>query len=396
MSKNRVIVLAITIQGLTKNEAAQKYGVSRRWINSLLKRFNDHGPEALEPRKRTPKTNPRATVPELVEAVKQMRYELETQGLDAGPHSIHWHLTQQQVAPPSTATIRRILVRHNMIRPQPRKRPRSSYIRFEAQQPNETWQSDFTHWSLANGTDIEILNFLDDHSRYLLACKAFRPVTGNNVVNVFHECIKEYGPPQSTLTDNGFVYTSKYRGGKNRFEYTLKELGIQQKNGTPNHPQTQGKIERFHQTLKFWLAQQPRAKTLPELQEQLDRWKTIYNKQRPHSALKQQTPHHVYTNGLKATPIKGVLEEHFRVRYDRLDETGKVTLRRAGQMHKLGVGRAHAGDRVILLVDENTVTITSQTTGEVLGEYLIEPTRKYWPKMANPQGSPGGSVGTIS
>jgi len=392
----RVIVLSITHQGLTKQQAAEKYNVSRRWIDILLKRFNEHGLEALEPRKRTPKTNPRATPIELVEAVKQMRYELESTGLDAGPISIHWNLKQQGLEPPSTATIRRILTRANMITPQPRKRPRSSYIRFEADQPNETWQSDFTHWPLADGTDIEILNFLDDHSRFLLACNAFRPVTGHSVVGVFLDCVEQYGPPQSTLTDNGFVYTAKYRGGRNKFEYTLKELGIQQKNGSPNHPQTQGKIERFHQTLKYWLAQQPRARNIEELQNQLDKFRVTYNEYRPHSSLRHKTPHEVYHATIEAAPIRGVLEEHYRVRYDRIDNTGKVTLRRAGKLHKLGVGRANATARVILLVDETTVTITNQKTGEVLGEYRIEPTRKYWPKITNPQGSPGGSVRTMS
>jgi len=381
----RVIVLAITHQGLTKQEAANKYKVSRRWIDKLLQRYAEDGLEALEPKKRTPKSNPRATPPHLIEAVKQMRYELETLGLDAGPHSIHWHLNNQKVTPPSTATIRRILLRANMITPQPRKRPKSSYIRFEAQQPNETWQSDFTHWKLKNGTDIEILNFLDDHSRYLLACKACRPVTGDAVVDVFLQCVETYGPPQTTLTDNGFVYTSKYRGGKNRFEYTLAQLGIKQKNGSPNHPQTQGKIERFHQTLKNYLAQQPKATNIEELQKQLDKFQTIYNQHRPHTSLKRQTPHQVYNNTIKATPIKNVLEEHYRVRYDRLDETGKVTLRRAGKLHRLGVGRANKGERVILLIDNTHVTVTHQTTGEILGEYKIEPTATYWQKIKNPQ-----------
>ena len=381
----RVIVLAITHQGLTKQEAATKYKVSRRWIDKLLKRYAEEGLEGLEPKKRTPKTNPRATHPDLIEAVKQMRYELETLGLDAGPNSIHWHLTREQITPPSTATIRRILVRANMITPNPRKRPKSSYIRFEAEQPNETWQSDFTHWRLEGGTDIEILNFLDDHSRYLLACKAFRPVTGTTVVDTFLQCVETYGPPQTTLTDNGFVYTSKYRGGKNKFEYTLDELGIKQKNGSPNHPQTQGKIERFHQTLKHYLAQQPKAKTIEELQKQLDKFQNLYNENRPHTSLKNKTPHQVYNDTIKATPIKNVLEEHYRVRYDRLDETGKVTLRRAGKMHRLGVGRAHAGERVIVLIDATHATVTHQITGEILGEYKIEPTAAYWAKIKNPQ-----------
>ena len=229
MSIMRVIVLAITHQGLTKHQAAEKYNVTRRWIDILLKRFEQGGLEALEPQSRKPHSNPKQISDDLVEAVKQKRYELEATGLDAGPLSIHWHLQQDNVEPPSTATIRRILVKANMIQPQPRKRPRSSFIRFEAKQPNETWQSDFTHWALADGTDTEILNFLDDHSRYLLACQVFRTVTGHEVNGVFLECVTEYGPPQSTLTDNGFVYTSRFRGGKNRFEYTLAGLGIKQK-----------------------------------------------------------------------------------------------------------------------------------------------------------------------
>jgi Integrase core domain len=204
------------------------------------------------------------------------------------------------------------------------------------------------------------------------------------VVNVFLECVTQYGPPQSTLTDNGFVYTSKYRGGKNKFEYALADLGIRQKNGSPNHPQTQGKIERFHQTLKYWLAQQPKAETIHELQKQLDTFQNVYNTQRPHTSLNRKTPHHAYHDTIKAKPIKGVLDEHFRVRYDRVDATGKVTLRRAGAMHKIGIGRTHAGERVIVLVDQTTVTVTHKTSGEVLGEYTIDATKKYWPKAKPP------------
>ena len=385
----RVIVLAITNQGLTKQQAAQKYGVTIRWIDTLLKRHREGGIEAVQPQSRKPHTNSKATPPAMIEAVKTMRYELETQGLDAGPISIHWHLQRQNLTPPSTATIRRILVKANMVKPQPRKRPRSSYIRFEALQPNETWQSDFTHWKLKNGVDIEILNFLDDHSRYLLACKAFRPVTGKNVEVVFLDCVSEYGPPQSSLTDNGFVYTSKYRGGKNKFEYALQHFGVQQKNGSPNHPQTQGKVERFHQTLKFWLAQQPRAETILQLQEQLDQFRIVYNQFRPHSSLNRKTPHETYHATVKAQPLTGVLNETYRVRYDKVDTTGKVTLRRAGQMHKLGIGRKHAGTKILILVENENVTITARMTGEILGEYLVQPDKKYWSKTKTPTARKG-------
>src|SRR6185312_9159424 len=149
--------------------------------------------------------------------------------------------------------------------------------RFQADQPNECWQSDFTHWQLADGTGVEIINWLDDHSRYLLASRAYRRVTGPVVISTFLTAADAYGLPQSTLTDNGSVYTSRFTGGRNGFEYLIANLGIAQKNGHPNHPQTQRKVERFHQTLKRWLAAQPAAATVAELQTQLDTFTDIYN-----------------------------------------------------------------------------------------------------------------------
>jgi len=170
---------------------------------------------------------------------------------------------------PASATISRILTGAGLVSPQPRKRPRSSYVRFEMAQPNEMWQSDFIHWRLADGTDVEILNWLDDHSRYLLSCTAYAPVTGEHVVAVFLGLVERYAAPASTLTDNGSVYTSRFTGGRNAFEYVLPLLGVRQKNGSPGHPQTQGKTERFYQTLQRWLAARPAPATIHELQRQL-------------------------------------------------------------------------------------------------------------------------------
>lgn len=265
MSKPRVIVLSVVHQGLSAAEAAARFGVSRQWVHQLLARYRSGGLDAVEPRSHRPRTNPRQTPPELVEQIVDLRRELISQGLDAGPVSIVWHLRHEGLRTPSTSTIRRILHTAGLITPQPRKRPRSSYRRFQAAQPNECWQSDFTHWALADGTDVEILNWLDDHSRLLLSCTAHQRVTGPAVVANFVAAIASHGPPAATLTDNGAVYTSRFVGGRNGFEYLLGELHITQRNGHPGHPQTQGKIERFHQTLKRWLAARPAADTLPEL-----------------------------------------------------------------------------------------------------------------------------------
>lgn len=350
----------------------------------LLVRYHEHGLEGLEPRSRKPHKSPNRLSQEVIDQVLAARFELTEQGLDNGPKSIGWRLQNQGFSAPSPASIWRILVRNGAIDPQPKKRPRSSYIRFQAEQPNELWQSDFTHWPLADGTDVEILNWLDDHSRFLLSCTAHTPVRASDVVDSFLATVSVFGPPQSTLTDNGLVYTSRFVGGKNPFEYALGNLGIQQKNGSPGHPQTQGKIERFHQTLKRYLAQQPKARTVDELQAQLDQFKLRYNTQRPHSSLGQQTPKAVYSQTPKATP-KNKQFDAYRVRKDKTDDTGKVTLRREGILHKLGTGRRNARTPVLLLVDETIVTVTHRHTGEVLSQHLIDPSRIYWPKTTNPQ-----------
>ena len=250
MSRARVAVLKVSTGQLSVTAAAVEYGYSRRHLHRLLARYAEGGLDAVEPRSRRPGSNSTATPTAVVERIVELRLQLTKDGFDAGPVTIAWHLEQQGHRPPSTSTIRRILHAAGLIVPEPRKRPRSSYHRFVAAQPNECWQSDFTHWRLADDTDVEILNWLDDHSRMLLGCTAHTPVTGDIVTQRFLATADEHGLPASTLTDNGRVYTARFGGGKNAFEYLIAVLGITQKNGHPGHPQTQGKIERFHQTLR--------------------------------------------------------------------------------------------------------------------------------------------------
>ena len=335
--------------------------------------------DALEPRSRRPRTNPAQTSEEVREWVIALRGQLSAEGLDAGPVTIAWHLEQAGLRAPSTSTIRRILHHEGLIVPEPRKRPRSSYSRFQAAQPNEMWQSDFIHWRLADGTDVEVLNWLDDHSRFLLCTSAHQPVSGDVVVAVFLDLVERYGPPASTLTDNGSVYTSRFTGGRNAFEYVLPLLGVRQKNGAPGHPQTQGKIERFHQTLQRWLAARPPASTVPDLHHQLDAFTEHYNEHRPHRALDRATPAAAYRATPKAIPAtNGNTQGHYRLRYDRLDTKGKMTIRRAGRMHHLGVGTTHARKRVLAFADDRQITVADLNTGEVLSIHLIQPHKTYW------------------
>lgn len=324
MSKARVAVLKVITKELTVTSAADKYGYSRRHLHRLLARYHQGGLDAVDPRSRRPHAPGNATSPEIRELVVDLRLQLVKDGLDAGPVTIAWHLTEQGHRAPSTSTIRRILHDAGLVVPEPRKRPRSSYRRFEASQPNECWQSDTTHWRLADGTDVEILNWLDDHSRFLIGCTAHAPVTGDIVVEQFLTACTEHGTPAATLTDNGRVYTARFGGGKNAFEYLLAILGITQKNGQPGHPQTQGKVERFHQTQKRWLAEQPPAMTLADLQTQLDRYREVYNTKRPHRALDRRTPATAYLALPKATPAgSNGMVEHHRLRYDRVDTWGR-------------------------------------------------------------------------
>ena len=227
--------------------------------------------------------------------------------------------------------------------PEPHKRPRSSWIRFEAAAPNEVWQSDFTHWRLADGSEVEIVSWLDDHSRYLLGCTVFRRVGGDDVVATFTAAGDAHGWPAATLTDNGTVYTSRFTGGRNGFEYLLAYLGIRQKNGAPGHPQTQGKIERFHQTLKRWLGRQPAARraspgsrpsSTPSASSTTSSGRTGRSAGGRPARRTGRSP--------RRSPSGPAGRGHFRLRYDITDSKGAMTLRRAGRLHHLKVGAAHA------------------------------------------------------
>ena len=386
MSRARVAVLKVVSKQLSVTAAAAQYGYSRQHLHRLLARYQAGGLDAVEARSRRPHSNPRAVTSEIREHIIATRLRLVRDGLDAGPLTLAWHLQQAGLPTPSTSTIRRVLHAAGLIMPEPRKRPRSSYRRFEAAQPNECWQSDVTHWRLADGSDVEILNWLDDHSRYLLACAALPRVTGDLLTKHFLTTGEHHGLPASTLTDNGVVYTARFVGGKNAFEYVLAVLGITQKNGHPGHPQTQGKIERFHQTLKRWLRSQPPAQTITELQRQLDRFRELYNEQRPHRSLDRATPGTTYRALPKAEPAGTGTPSHYRLRYDRLDTLGKMSFRRAGRMHHLGIGAAHARKPVLAIADNTTVTVVQLDTGEILSSHHIEPDKTYW---RNQQKSPG-------
>jgi transposase InsO family protein len=403
MSKRRLVVTAV-LAGSSQSEVARLYGVSQGWVSKLMARYRAEGEAGFEPRSRAPARRPTATPPDTVELVLQLRKDLAGQGLDAGADTIVWHLLHRHQVRVSRATVHRILTRAGAVAPAPAKRPKSSYIRFAADLPNGCWQADFTHYRLARhdgragqlGPDTEILTWLDDHSRFALHVSAHQRVTGPIVRDTFGEAIAQHGIPASTLTDNGMVFTTRLaggRGGRNALEHELARLGVVQKNSRPNHPTTCGKVERFQQTMKKWLRAQPdQPATLAQLQALLDVFVTEYNTRRPHRSLPHRaTPAVAYQALPKAVPSHDARQgdSHDRVRHDRIDTTGVVTLRLAGRLHHIGIGRTHARTHVILLVHDLHVRVVHAATGELLRELLLDPTRDY-----QPTGRPPGPTRT--
>jgi hypothetical protein len=261
--------------------------------------------------------------------------------------------------------------------------------------PNQTWQSDFTHYRLTRpdgrpGADTEIITWLDDCTRYALHVSAHPRVTTPIVVTTFRETLARHGIPASTLTDNGMVYTVRLaghgrQGGKNAFEAELSRRHVVQKNSRPSHPTTCGKAERFQQTLKKWLRAQPvQPTTIVELQALIDLFAQEYNYRRPHRSLPHRaTPATLYASMPKALPGPTTdPETHERIRHDRVDKGGTVTLRHNSRLHHIGVGRTHAGTCVILLVQDLQIRIVNAATGELLRELTLDPNRDYQPTGA--------------
>jgi transposase InsO family protein len=392
VSKARLVISAVVLEGRSPAEVADGYGVSRSWVYELLARYRVEGEAAFEPRSRRPRSSPAALPEPTVALILGLRTELAGKGLDAGPHTLAWHLEHHHQLKVAPATIWRHLTKHGLIAAQPRKRPKSSYVRFAADLPNQTWQSDFTHYRLTKpdsspGADVEILTWLDDHSRFALSITAHHRATGPIVLATFRETVASYGIPASTLTDNGMVFTTRLaggRGGRNGFEAELARLHVTQKNSQPGHPTTCGKVERFQQTMKKWLRARTDQPTTPaDLQSLLDTFTNAYNHHRPHRSLEHHaTPATAYTARPKATPGTPGINSHDRVRHDRVDNTGCVTLRVHGRLHHIGIGRTHAGTRILLLVHDLDIRIIDAATGELLRELVLDTTKNYQPTGA--------------
>lgn len=356
-------------------------GVSTKTFYKYVARYRAEGEVGFELRSRRPNSSPGQTPFQVEDRIVALRKQLDDAGLDHGPTTLQWHLSEDPAMKgrvPSVATIHRILVRRGLVTPQPHKRPRSSWIRFEAPRPNEWWQIDFMQWTIATGV-VSVFNAIDDHSRVLVRSKAVEHPTTIEAWATFCEATLVWGMPAGVLSDNGLAFSGKLHGFETVFEANLRDAGIRPFNGRPFHPQTTGKVERFQQTLKKWLRKQPLAATIGELQAQLDTFCDYYNNQRPHQGIGRVTPASRWHRTERALPSPEPLEHpdyapHKPTRHDlTVSANGMVGI---GQ-YLIHIGVVHAGRAAVVMADERWVNVYIDDL--LVRHSRLDPTRRYQP-----------------
>lgn len=288
----------------TVTQVCAELGISRDSYYRYRRRFTAQGLAGLQLRSRAPNTSPTRTGPVMSELIVAARGQLEREGWDNGAWSIHARLRHDGVDEvPSARTIHRVLHRHGLITPAPRKRPRSSYRRFVFPATDDCWQIDAFEHALADpaASAVAVFEILDDHSRYNLDTLAWPQENTEGAWTAMTRAIGRYGTPRMVLSDNGLAFTGRRVNTQVLFEKNLARLGVKLINSRPRHPQTNGKNERAHATAQRWLAAQPPAATLTDLQALLERYRIAYNR-RPHQGIDHHTPLQRRLAGTRPTP----------------------------------------------------------------------------------------------
>jgi transposase InsO family protein len=358
------------------SEWCRRMGVSRQTAYKWRARFAEFGVEGLAERSRAAKRPAGRTSSDVEDQIVRLRKELSDDGLDAGADSIGWHLTQRQLPCPSVSTIWRVLVRRGLVVPEPKKVPRRVWKRFERERPNEMWQIDATHYVLADGSDVEIINLIDDCSRVNVDAFAVASCTSPAAVQAFDRAAQRYGLPAELLSDNGRAFTCGDTVTKVVFEATMERLGISKHHSSPYHPQTCGKCERFHQTQKRWLRRQRQPDTLDELQALLDQFRVIYNEHRPHRALSRRTPASVWSENPKAVPTGTATARSTTITNLTVGDQGNVRI----QGLIIGLGATHRHQPVTAIRTGDHITITHADAAIIVRELTIDPGRTYQPQ----------------
>lgn len=357
-------------------EVCRTAGVSRKTFYKYVSRYRLEGEAALEPRSRRPNHSPHQITSEVEDAVIAKRKELFDAGLDHGATTIQWHLGRSGgLRVPSVATVHRVLVRRGFITPQPQKRPKGSWRRFEASAPNERWQIDATDVTIATGV-VKVFNIIDDHSRVSPISRAVDEATSVEAWLTFCLAAQRWGLPASVLSDNGLCFSGKLRGFEVFFEAKLRDAGIRPITGRAYHPQTTGKVERFQQTLKKWLAKQPLAADLDELQGQLDVFNRIYNFERPHQGIGRRIPIERFNTSIAAIPAARALERpEFPGRsvHATVNDRGNLQVRRL----IINIGIEYSGADAVVRVDDHHAAI--YVKDRLVRHLKIDHSRAYQP-----------------
>jgi len=369
-----------------------EHGIARKTFYAIRKRALLEGQAAaLEPRTRRPAGSPNRISDEVKAQAVGVRAVLEQSGLDHGPISVHEKMRALGLEPvPAVSSLARIFRDAGVARLEPRKKPRASYRRFVYPAPNACWQLDATEYVLTGGRKCVIFQLIDDHSRLAVASHVTWGETSEGAIAVVSKGIAAHGVPQRLLSDNGAALNPSRRGVLGQLVVYLRSLGVEPITGKPYKPTTQGKNERFHQTLFRFLDKQPLAETLEQLQTQVDAFDLIYNTERPHQGLPGRiTP----TSAWAATPVveppRPVPQAAAPVgddglRMTRIHDNGTVYARGT----KFQVSRTLAG-QIAYRVEEDDRLLVFDAQGTQLAEYpWPQPGTKYV-GSGNPRGPRG-------
>ncbi len=366
MSVRRLIV-EVDLAGLNVTEFCRQHGVSTWFFYQLRKRFAVEGETALRPRSRAPRTVSNRIPGWVEDLIVELRKELDGKGLDAGPATIQTHLQNRltgKARVPSEATIWRILTRRGFITPEPKKAPKHAYRTFVAERANECWQLDDIDWELVESLTVKIVTLIDDCTRFCPGLKAVPTVNGATAFDAFSTAAGQWGWPERFLSDNATTY-------KHTLAAAVGSLGVDHRHGRSYHPQTQGKIERFHQTLQKWLKAQPRAVTLTQLQTQLDVFVDIYNNQRPHRAIGRQTPATVYAATPKTGPTNRPIGTPTAIHHVTVSD-GTCHINKT---YSISIGAKHNGHPATIIITGLACHVF--INGRLIRHLQLDPTRRY-------------------
>lgn len=384
-----VVMAFVAGEKMNVSAVCRQCGISRKTFYKYVARCRADGMAGFERRSRRPNTSPGATPVVVEDAIVALRKELADAGHDHGATTVQWHLGRDcrfTRRVPSVATVHRILVRRGFVVPQPHKRPKASWRRFEAPAPNECWQIDATDWTIAIGV-VKIFNIIDDHSRLACRSRAVIEATGDEAWATFCQAAQLWGLPAGVLSDNGLCFSGKLRGFEVLFEANLRDGGIKPITGRGYHPQTTGKVERFQQTLKKWLRHQDRrhgvAASLAELQGRLDEFCAYYNTDRPHQGIARVTPLSRWQASPRSRP--GDPLPHPTPRPET--HTVVVDTRGAVNMHRLSiaVGAEWIDSTVTVILEQHHATILC---GDKLLRHLHIDSTRYYQPSGRPSGGP--------